>query len=101
MYPKNPFWPKHSFLFLGGGGGGSAGAISSAPVPIPAPPVTPNDASVIQAQQDFAQQNLLKKSIKKTIMAGDTGGFNPGAGNVAGQPSQGAAGGQGFRTKLG
>jgi hypothetical protein len=69
-------WPPHSYLFLGGGGGQSQ-AIQSAPVPLPAPPVTPNNATVMQAEHDVSQANLLKKSVKKTIFAGDTGGFNP------------------------
>ncbi len=29
----------------------------------------------MQAEQDYAKEDLLKKSIKKTIFAGDTGGF--------------------------
>jgi hypothetical protein len=61
--------------------------IASAPVPTPAPPVTAGDASVIQAENDVAQQNLIKKSVKRTMLAGDTGGFQPGAQNVAGQPA--------------
>ena len=64
-------------------------AIESAPVPTPAAPVTATNSEVIQAQQDYAQQNLLKKSINKTILAGDTGGFQPGqmgAPGVGGAP---------------
>lgn len=48
--------------------------------------MTSTNAEVIQAQQDFAQQNLLKKSLKNTIMAGDTGGFSPG---MPGSPGSG------------
>lgn len=80
---NNPFWPRHAFLFKGGNQ--PAQQIQSAPVPLPAPPVTANAAEVIQAQQDFAQQNLVKKSVKKTIYAGDTGGFTPGQGGSPGQ----------------
>jgi hypothetical protein len=92
MINSNPFWPRHAFLFKGG-----AQAIQSAPVPLPAPPVTASSAEVIQAQQDFAQQNLMKKSVKKTIYAGDTGGFTPG---MAGSPGQPGPAPQTFR-KLG
>lgn len=69
--------------------------IASAPVPTPAPPVTADDPAVLQAEHDFANQQMLKKSVAKTMLAGDTGGFKPGNPNVAGQPSTG------FRGKLG
>ncbi len=61
----------------GGGGPSPAQQIASAPTPLPAPPVTSSDPSVIQAEHDLAQGNLLKKSVKKTMLAGDTGGYNP------------------------
>lgn len=97
MIPNhNPFWPRHSFRFLGGGGGG-AQAIQSAPVPTPAPPVTPDAPAVIAAEQEQAQANLLKKSVKKTILAGDVG-YNPLGNNVAGQPGSNTSG---YRSKLG
>ena len=96
MHPRNPFWPRHSFVFLGGGSSG-AQAVASAPVPTPAPPVTADDPAVIQAEQDLAQQNLIKKSVAKTILAGDTGGYNPMAQNVAGQPGATTS----YRSKLG
>ena len=70
---------------MGSGGSPQAQAIQSAPVPLPAPPVTQNNPAVIQAQHDIAQANLLKKSVKKTIFAGDTGGF--GAGQYGKQPT--------------
>jgi hypothetical protein len=49
--------------------------IASAPVPTPTAPVDSAAAEIIAAQQDIAKQNLMKKSVKKTIFAGDTGGF--------------------------
>ncbi len=61
----------------GGGGSAAAQQIDSAPIPTPAPPVTPNNQSVLMAEHDMAAQNLLKKSVAKTIFAGDTGGYNP------------------------
>lgn len=45
------------------------------PAPTVAPPVSQSSKEVVQASQDLAQQNMLKKSIQKTIYAGDTGGF--------------------------
>jgi hypothetical protein len=72
----------------GGGSSAPAAAIAAAPIPSLAPPVTENNAAVLQAEHDMASQNLLKKSIAKTIYAGDTGGYNPknpaGAGPMAG-----------------
>lgn len=53
----------------------NAAAIESAPIPTPASPVDGNADAVIQAEHDYANQNLLKKSVKKTILAGDTGGY--------------------------
>lgn len=85
-YPQFRQWQQ-------GGGGQQASAIQSAPVPTPAPPVTASSAEVIQAEQDTAQQNLLKKSVKKTIFAGDTGG-----GMRPGGPGSNPTG---FRSKLG
>jgi hypothetical protein len=88
----NPYWPKHSRLYFGGGQPSQAQQIESAPIPTPSPPVTTNNAEVIQAQQDLATSNLIKKSVKRTILAGDTGGYQPGAGappaSVAGYKSK-------------
>jgi hypothetical protein len=69
------------------GGGQPAAAIQAAPTPVAAPPVTTSSAEVIQAQQDIAQQNLMKKSIKKTVFAGDTGGYKGMPATPAGGPS--------------
>ncbi len=68
-------WPKHAYQFGGGGKSKPAQQIEAAPVPMPAPPVTQNDQSVVMAEHDLARQALGKKSVKKTIFAGDTGGF--------------------------
>jgi hypothetical protein len=46
--------------------------------------VTTTSQDVIQAQQDVLQQEMLKKSIRKTIYAGDTGGFKPNTGMAPG-----------------
>jgi hypothetical protein len=61
----------------GGGGPSPAQQIAAAPVPLPAKPVTPANEAVVQAEHDLAAQNMLKKSVKKTIIAGDTGGYKP------------------------
>lgn len=85
MNHTNPFWPRHAHLFKGGSP--VVQQIQSAPVPLPAPPVTSTSREVIQAEQDLAQQNLVKKSIKKTILAGDTGGYQPGMAGSPGNPA--------------
>lgn len=59
------------------GGGSQAQAIESAPVPLPAPPVTANNQAVMQAEHDYAKQQQGQKSVRKTIIAGDTGGYQP------------------------
>jgi hypothetical protein len=69
---------------------GGSTDIASAPTPTPAPPVTADDPSVIAAEQDVAQANLLKKSVKKTMLAGDTAwapGQTGGPGTPPGSPS--------------
>jgi hypothetical protein len=72
-----------------GGGSPVAQQISSAPTPTPAPPVTSSAAEVVQAEHDYAQQMLLKKSVSKTMFAGDTHGFQPGGNNPAPPPRAG------------
>lgn len=59
------------------GGGGSPAMLAQSPVPTPAPPVAPTNPEIVQAAEDIKQQELLRKSIKKTVFAGDTGGFRP------------------------
>lgn len=78
-------------------GGGGTPQISSVPVPTPAPPVTSDSAEVIAAQQDEAQENLIKKSVKKTILAGDqvyTPGQPGGPGGPVASPTS-------YKAKLG
>lgn len=59
------------------GGSSAAQQIQSAPVPLPAPPVTPNNQASLQAEHDFALAQQAKNSIRKTIIAGDSGGYKP------------------------
>ena len=75
--------PKFVFRFKGESG---AGLINSAPVPAPSPPVTMDSSEVVQAEQETAQQNLMKKSFKQTIQAGDTGGYMASAAQPAPVP---------------
>ncbi len=63
--------------FAKGGGGSSPTLVQQAPIPAPAPPVTSTATDVLAAGQDLKRQELLKKSIKKTVFAGDTGGWSP------------------------
>lgn len=45
-------------------------------VPGAIPPSDPNSAEVTQAQQDYLRQAMLKKSIRRTTVAGETGGYS-------------------------
>lgn len=47
---------------------------------VTAAPVTMSNLDVVNASQDQMRQEMLKKSIKKTIFAGDTGGYRSGMG---------------------
>lgn len=74
-----------------------ANAIDSLPVPVPQPPITAANPEVLAAQSDFEKANLLKKSVKNTILAGDTGGFFKGEGGYPGSPASAT---QGFKGKF-
>lgn len=76
-----------------------------------APPVSSTASEVVQAGIDLRRQEMLKKSIKGTVMAGDTGGWRPppststpGGGGLAALPggggSAGPSGGGGGGGKL-
>ena len=109
MTRLNALWPPHAFRFktalqwvdpIGGTivkdltkSSNPAAAIDSLPVPTPAPPVAADAAEVIAAEQDYARQNLLKKSVKKTITpgGGDTGGFTLGEAGYPGMPQGGVS----------
>lgn len=67
----------HQRFHYKGGSSSAAQQIQSAPVPLPAPPVTPNNPASLQAEHDFALAQQAKNSIRKTILAGDTGGYTP------------------------
>lgn len=89
-------WPSCAFRELGGGSA-PAQQIESAPVPTPAPPVTPDSQAVVAAELQAQQANAMKKSVQKTILAGDSGMYSQKGMNMAGQPSQPTS----FKTKLG
>ena len=79
---------------FGGGNNSAAQAVAAAPVPTPAPPVTADNPSVIAAEADQAQANLIKKSVKHTILAGDTPYGGPGVAGQAAIPTS-------YKSKLG
>lgn len=85
--PLSPGYDPLRNAVLGIGDKTSPSPIASAPVPLPGNPITPANPEVIQAEQDYAKDNLLRKSVKKTIFAGDTGGYNPKLGNPGGVPN--------------
>lgn len=93
-----PFESKSGALGPLPGAHSSSGAADPQPVPTPAAPITAANAEVLQAQNDFARANLLKKSVRKTIVAGDTGGFNPRAQN---SPMGGGAPAGGYKARVG
>lgn len=94
MIRAERFFPPHAFAFKLGGAldplglfkdkpSPTAAALDAVPVPLPGKPLTASSAEVLQSQGDYLKDNLLKKSVKKTIMAGDTGGFKkPNLGNA-------------------
>ena len=53
-------------------------------------PTSASGADALRAQMDLVQQESMKKSIKKTIFAGDTGGFK--GGQSYGSAAMGQAG---------
>ena len=67
---------KHERMF-GGGGSPQAQQIDSSPVPLPAPPVTTNNKASLQAEHDYAMRMQQQKTVRKTIITGDTGGYKP------------------------
>lgn len=71
-FPGGPLG-KISFRY----GGGKQQSVSYAPAPMPAPPVANTSAEVARAGADLRQQDMLKKNIRETVKAGDTGGFMP------------------------
>ena len=91
MRTSHPYFPRNAFYWMGGGGGSQPAPvvqqIQSAPVPTPAPPVSQSARDVIAAEKDLSQQNLLKKSVKKTIYAGDTHTQAGGPGSTTTGPS--------------
>ncbi len=64
-------------------------------VPTPTPPISATATEVVQAGEDLRRQELMKKNIKRTIFAGDTGGWSgmksPMKTGNAGQPGSPSA----------
>jgi len=63
-----------------GGGGGSAAA--PAPVAAAAPPPTDTSTEIVQAKRDARRQAQKKRGMQATILAGETGGYQPNENNV-------------------
>lgn len=57
-----------------------------APAPPPAPPPTATSADVAQADEQLRRDQLKKKGLRKTVLAGETGGYNAqlGGGTILG-----------------
>lgn len=51
--------------------------IMQSPVAQPSPPVTATAPDVLQAKLDVQRQGMMRKNIKRTVMAGDTAGAPP------------------------
>lgn len=85
--PANPFgFSKKNFLAPIGneyspatGFKKEAAAPAAVPESVPGavPPSNPNSAEAEMAKQDYLRQAMLKKSIRKTTVAGESGGYSP------------------------
>jgi hypothetical protein len=62
----------------GSSGGGQAQAAQNTIVSSPPPPTT-QSVEVQQAQRQAAKDAAKKRGLKQTILAGETGGYKPGA----------------------
>lgn len=61
--------------------------MQAAPIPEPAPPVKNTAQEVVQAGMDLRQQEAMKKGLKKTTIAGETGGWRNAPNAAYGMPS--------------
>jgi hypothetical protein len=85
----NPFFPRHAFVFKGGGGGGAATPAYQAPAATPAtakppaaiPPVTERTIEVETASRQSKVDAKKRKGLRSTLLAGETGGYQPAAGD--------------------
>lgn len=68
----------------GGGGGGSSQAAQPVQQTITAtpPPPTSQSVEVQMAQRDAAKQAAKRKGMNRTILAGETGGYQPTTGQT-------------------
>ena len=78
---KNPFWPRSSSLFKGPTAPPPPAYVNTTPTAAPAasPPVTERTSEVEAAARQTRQDAAKRKGLSKTLLAGDTGGFKPGA----------------------
>lgn len=84
--------------YFKGGGGGSAGSTTVTSTP---PPPSQTSVEVQMARRDTATQAAKKKGINKTVLAGETGGFQPVTGATLGSAGQDVVGQQRKNTVLG
>lgn len=84
--PANPFGLSKKTIFspIGNAYSPATGFKASAAtdttnnsVPAAVTPASGASPEVMAAQQDFLRQSMLKKSIRKTAVSGETGGFSP------------------------
>lgn len=84
--PANPFgFSKKNFLAPFGNAYSPATGFkasdttttSDTTVPDAVAPASGASAEVMAAQKDFLRQSMLKKSIRRSTVAGETGGFSP------------------------
>lgn len=68
--------------FHKGGGGGQQQAAGSTVVSSPPPPTT-QSVEVQMAQRDAAKQAAKKRGMNKTVLAGETGGYQPPLGGAS------------------
>jgi hypothetical protein len=73
---------KHTFRFKMGGGGGGAPTVTSTP-----PPPTQQSVEIQDAQRDARKQAAKRKGLNQTILAGETGGYQPTMGNTGSKPT--------------
>lgn len=88
----SPFFPRHAFAFKSKGGGGSAPAAvqpvtpatpaaPAAKPPAAVPPVTERTMEVEAASRQTKIDAKKRKGLRSTLLAGETGGYQPAAGD--------------------
>lgn len=81
--------PAITRYFKGGGGGGGSNAQPARSIAPPAAPPSATSVEVSQAGRDQRKQAAKRRGMRSTVLAGETGGYEPGQkatvlGNVGG-----------------